>query len=189
MNSFIQWFENLFNMLFATEKIATTITPTVTIVQSTINTPLPNTPVIAPVAVHQTSTSKIDLWCKFTQIREGWYPGSISYINNNPGNLKFHGQPLAINTGLTDGSQFCKFKTYTDGYATLKNMFIADCSGHSTVHPSYETIRQYYQGILEKGIYVNGYAPASDNNDPLSYSDDAAHAMGVPVTTQIKDLL
>lgn len=145
---------------------------------------------VSPVSPQSaTEPSKIDLWCQYAQKREGWFPGSPSYINNNPGNLKYHGQSLALNTGPRDGSEFCKFKTYQDGYNSLRDMFIMDCSGKSSVHPATETILEYYQGILEHGIYVNGYAPKSDNNDPISYSQGAADEMGVPVSTQIKDLI
>lgn len=155
------------------------------VIQKTTVSPQ-NAPISTPIVPKQ---DKLDLWCAYAQKREGWFPGSDSYENNNPGNLKYLGQTLAINTGPKNGSVFCKFKTYADGYKTLYDMFLADCTGKSSVHPMTETILEYYQGIIEHGIYVNGYAPASDNNDPVSYANDAAEAMGVPVTTQIKDLI
>lgn len=158
------------------------------VTQTTI--PMVNSTVAPQNTQNSTTTEdRIDLWCAYAQLREGWFPGSLSYVNNNPGNLKFVGQPLALNTGPKDGSELCKFANYGDGYKTLYDMFLDDCSGKSEVHPATETVTEYYQGIMVKGVYVNGYAPSSDNNDPISYAAGAAGAMNVSTNTQLKDLL
>lgn len=184
----LEWLESLWSAIMGNMEEDKTIMPTQGL--TPVTTPTASVaPVQSTSTVTGTNTSKLDLWCAYAQKREGWFPGSTSYKNNNPGNLKYHGQSLAINTGPKDGSEFCVFKTYIDGYKTLYNMFLADCSGQSTVHPETETIVQYYQGILKNGVYVNGYAPADDKNDPLSYANGAAEAMAVNPDTQIKDLI
>jgi len=56
--------------------------------------------------------SKLDLFCEAIKEHEGWYPGSRSYRNKNPGNIKYIGQKRAVGQ---DSGGFCIFETYTDG--------------------------------------------------------------------------
>lgn len=73
------------------------------------------------------------------------YPqGSLSFRNNNPGNLTYAGQPGAV---LGDGGRFARFATYEDGAAALANQVKLDASRGLTL-----------EGFLHK------FAPASENN-------------------------
>ena len=54
------------------------------------------------------------------QAREGYFPGSAAYDNNNPGNIKwgdFAASVGGVDSGrkATDGGSFAKFATYEDG--------------------------------------------------------------------------
>ena len=54
------------------------------------------------------------------QAREGYFPGSAAYDNNNPGNIKwgdFAASVGGVDSGrkATDGGSFAKFSTYEDG--------------------------------------------------------------------------
>lgn len=131
-----------------------------------------------------TSKSKIDVWCEAIKEKEGWHPpgshyypaGSRSFRNNNPGNLRYVGQAKA--TGQ-DYSGFCIFKTYEDGYMSLRKMLVNACTGHSKVYNPEMTLYEFY----------NKYAPSNDGNDPNNYAEFVASKLGVEPSIKIKELL
>jgi hypothetical protein len=89
---------------------------------------------------------------------EGYYPGSLAYRNNNPGNLMYVGQP-----GATQGANgLAVFSSYDAGYQALLNQINLDASRG-------ETISQF----------TAKYAPASAGNDPTSYANTIASAAGL----------
>jgi hypothetical protein len=95
---------------------------------------------------------------------EGWFPGSVAYTNNNPGNLIYAGQP-----GATLGPNgFAVFPTYDAGEQALLNQLNLDQSRGLTI--SQEMAK---------------WAPAGQgSNDPVSYANQVAAALGVsPDTT------
>jgi hypothetical protein len=102
------------------------------------------------------------------QQTEGWFPGSISYRLNNPGNLLYAGQPGATPHPITTSNGvvhvFAEFPTYEAGYAALDRQVALDASRG-------ETIAQFTKKI----------APASDANDPTSYAAILARAAGLSV--------
>lgn len=108
---------------------------------------------------------------------EGWYPGSRSYRNNNPGNIRGGAWKLCIGH---DDKGFCKFKNYSDGYLTLATLVKNAASGKSSVYKPTDTLIDFFAR----------YAPASDNNNVEHYADVVAQAMGVdPDTWQIRQLI
>lgn len=122
-------------------------------------------------------TSKVDDWCHAIQQFEGWFPGSTSYKNNNPGNLKYVGQRLAIDK---DSRGFCIFLNYNDGYTELRNMLTNAATGRlAPLYRADMTVLEFYMK----------YAPPSDNNPTNAYASFVAKALGVTVDTPIKKLL
>lgn len=120
--------------------------------------------------------SKLDAWCMATQRHEGYYPGSTSYRNNNPGNLRYVGQ---ANTTGRDIRNFAIFSTYADGYQALKMMLVNACTGKSQVYNPTDTLYQFYAK----------YAPDSDGNNSRQYADTVALAIGVSPTVSISSLI
>lgn len=120
--------------------------------------------------------SKLSAWADAIQIHEGWFPGSRSYRNNNPGNLRYVGQKRAIGK---DSGNFCIFKTYADGRLTLEEMLTNAATGKSSVYNPEMTLLDFF----------SKYAPSADNNNPAAYAADVAKRIGVPVETQIKNLV
>ena len=59
---------------------------------------------------------------------EGWYEGSRSFRNNNPGNLKYAGQ-----TGSTgqDAGGFAVFPNYETGFAALERQIELSLLGYA----------------------------------------------------------
>jgi hypothetical protein len=102
------------------------------------------------------------------QTVEGYYPGSVAYVNNNPGNLKYVGQ-----AGATQGANgFAVFDNYNDGYQALLNQISLDASRG-------ETIAQF----------TAKYAPAADNNNPTSYAQTIANAAGLSVNDPLSEAI
>ncbi len=129
------------------------------------------------------NTSKMDLWCLGIQDMEGYiapckqYPkGTRAWKNKNPGNLRFIGQKLAIGH---DDKNFCIFKTYQDGYDTLKAMLVRASSGGSQTYNPNMTLYQFFAK----------YAPSSDGNYPKHYAEVVAKRIGVSASVQIKNLI
>ena len=118
----------------------------------------------------------LDKFCLAIKEFEGWKPGSKSFRNKNPGNIKFIGQRLAI---AKDAGGFCIFVKYEDGYKTLYTMVYNACAGKSVVYKPTMTILAYFKK----------YAPSSDKNDPDAYAKFVAKKVGLPVDTQIKKLI
>jgi hypothetical protein len=119
----------------------------------------------------------IGLFCLKIQSYEGYYEGSRSFRNLNPGNLKFRqGMLLAIGQ---DSAGFAKFATYKDGFMALTNKIRNACEGKSTVYFPDDTILQFFQK----------YAPAFDNNRPDRYAKYVADGLGVDTSFKIKYLL
>jgi hypothetical protein len=99
---------------------------------------------------------------------EGYYPGSVSYTNNNPGNLKYAGQ-----AGATLGANgFAVFPSYDAGYQALVNQINLDASRGQTI-----------------AQFTSIYAPAADNNNPTSYAQTIANAAGLSVNDPLSEAI
>ena len=125
---------------------------------------------VIPTPAMQTAASAI-------QTQEGFYPGSIAYTDNNPGNLMYAGQP-----GATAGpGGFAVFDSYQDGLQALYNQLnlyatgaCAACGGEPLTIAQMTAI----------------YAPASQaGNNPTVYADNIASALGVDPDTSLADAL
>jgi hypothetical protein len=97
------------------------------------------------------------------QTIEGWFPGSISYRNNNPGNLRPAGQPGCTSVSTASGN-FCSFPSLQAGQQALDNQIALDASRGLTISQ-----------------FAAKYAPAQDSNDPASYAAKIASATGLSV--------
>jgi hypothetical protein len=114
--------------------------------------------------------ASVDLLAAAIQKQEGWYPGSPSYRNNNPGNLIYVGQSGAIGA---DANGFAVFPDYSTGYQALVNQLNLDASRGMTVDQ-----------------LASSWAPAGiPGNDPTLYSSVMAGALGVDPSTGLQDAL
>lgn len=124
----------------------------------------------------QPPANKVDIWCEAIKAFEGWKPGSVSYRNNNPGNIKYVGQKTAIGQ---DSRGFCVFPDYTTGYLELRNMLLRIATRKTN----------YYDPDMSILQWANVYAPSSDGNYPFNYASYVASRYGVGVDTPIKNLI
>jgi hypothetical protein len=119
---------------------------------------------------------KLDDFCLAIQKHEGWFEGSRSWRNRNPGNLRYVGQAKAIGA---DKSNFAIFATYEDGFNTLKGMIKNAVNGLSKVYTPEDTFTDFF----------SKYAPSFDHNDPQNYAQVVAKSLGVGADYKIKDLV
>jgi len=112
---------------------------------------------------------------------EGWYPGSRSYRNNNPGNLKDADGRLipekdwAAGWGAykLDDKNFYVFGTSEQGFAALVHLLQV----RVRQHPEWSILDLFFS-----------YAPPSEN-DTKTYAAFVAKHVGGDVTTKLGDLV
>ena len=104
------------------------------------------------------------------QTFEGWNLGSVSYNNNNPGNLKFANQPFAV---LGDRG-FAHFNTYQHGYNALINLLTNAFMGKSSIYSPTMSLYDFF------AIY-------SEDNQ-AAYAEYVASQLGVDPNTELQDL-
>jgi len=114
----------------------------------------------------------LEEWAEAIKIHEGWYPGSRSYRQNNPGNLRYS----KFQTG-TDGG-FSVFATYDDGFKALVYQLKLAVTGSSAVYKPTMTLLEFFQT----------YAPSSDNNYPETYAAAVAKKLGIKTSDIISDV-
>lgn len=108
------------------------------------------------------------------QNQEGFYPGSPSYQNNNPGNL-IASSWTASQPGYvgSDSNGFAIFDTLADGTAAMNAL-----------------IQNYANNGATIQSMMAAWAPAGQgSNNPNLYAQIVAQAAGVPITTPVADVL
>lgn len=103
------------------------------------------------------SPTAVDALASAIQTHEGYYPGSVAYQNNNPGNLVYAGQP-----GASRGAGgFAVFSSYALGDSALKNQITLDATRGTDANGN---------PITDIADLLNSWAPASDpRNNPAVY--------------------
>lgn len=100
---------------------------------------------------------------------------TLAVQNNNPGDLRFAGQP-----GATQGAGgFAAFPNEATGTSALENDLTAKVTGNTKtgLKPT-STLAQF----------ASTYAPASDGNDPATYAANLAKQLGVTTDTPLSAL-
>ncbi len=123
------------------------------------------------------TSSTVALIASAIQRNEGYYPGSVAYRNNNPGNLR----PLKSGTwpgqdGVANG--YAVFATYADGLAALNSQIQTNIDRGLT-------LTEFFAG--KPGVYA-GYAPAADSNQPRQYAANVASWTGLPLDVPLNQL-
>ena len=115
---------------------------------------------------------------------EGWYPGSRSWRNNNPGNLR-------AGVGMTgmDGG-FAVFPDVATGKQALIHQLTIIANGTSIVYNARaEDLGLVNCGELSILQMCEVYAPSSDNNSPRQYAEFLSKKVGVPVEYKLKQFI
>jgi hypothetical protein len=122
--------------------------------------------------------SLLDKWAEIITNIEGGKPGDRNVRNNNPGNLKYAGQPGAIaqdTQGIPAGQPgFAVFATWEDGWNALLaqlNKFVRDFPSFSILQ-----ITAHYLG--QNAADASNIKVTSQGN-PFTYAAKVAAALGV----------
>lgn len=138
-----------------------------------------------PTMPVQTEPKKIVRWAQAIQRHEGWFVGSRSYRNNNPGNIRspYPGKNSDYTASLgaigVDLGRFCIFPSPDAGFNALCTFLTHAASGKLKSYRPEMTLLEFY------GVY----APSSDNNNPKTYAQAVAQYVGCTIDTPIKQLL
>lgn len=103
------------------------------------------------------------------QKHEGWYPGSLSQRNNNPGNLRLTAYQRKVYGAVPGDRNFARFTSYEAGLQALMDDLRAKINGQSA-HIDYRRNPTFL-------TYVRVYAPSDDGNNPNSYTQSLIHSM------------
>jgi hypothetical protein len=110
--------------------------------------------------------------------------GSLSYRNNNPGNLR----SSVYEAGKRNN--FSYFDTYEDGWKALLHQLRIVANGTSPAYSARaRALGKANSGELTLLEFFQVYAPSEDNNHPETYANYVAKFLNVLPTTQVKTLL
>lgn len=146
----------------------------------------PEKPETTPEAKPEAKKPTIEEWAESIKVYEGWFEGSRSWRNSNPGNLRFVYQFGAIEK---DDKNFAVFDSYASGWNALIRQLqraIHDPSvPPSLLYGPEMTFVEFFAGIPDKYL---GYAPKADGNDPVAYALFVTQRLGVDPQTKIGTL-
>ncbi len=106
---------------------------------------------------------------------EGWFNGSLSQRNNNPGNIKYFGGPKWQGQVGVDNRQFVIFDSYENGRRALIISLRNAATGKSGVYNPDMSFTEFFRV----------YAPSADNNHPEAYAKFVADQLDVSVNDPI----
>lgn len=115
-----------------------------------------------------TGLKSISDWMQAIFVQEGNRPGDRAVRNNNPGNLKFAGQPGAVSG---DGG-FAVFPSLADGFAALNRQLTKWLNESPQL-----TLTQVAAKYLGQTDYLN--PKVTDQGDPFAYANNVAKKLGV----------
>jgi hypothetical protein len=121
----------------------------------------------------------IEQWARAIQKHEGWFNGSRSFRNNNPGNLRYttYTASLGKNKGKDNGN-FIIYVDYETGFSALKQ-FLKDAA---------TDVLRAYRGTMTIYDFYSVYAPSGDGNYPKGYAEAVAADLGVSPKVKISTL-
>lgn len=108
------------------------------------------------------------------QTQEGYYPGSLAYQNNNPGNLVYVGQ-----AGASPGAGgFASYSSYAAGFQGLVNQITLDATRGTDVNGNPTTTLAQF---------LTSFAPPSEN-DTATYISAVSSATGFDPNASLSSL-
>ncbi len=151
------------------------------LVKKQVKTPIttPNTendpkPILdPPVPQEIDSTNLLVKFCQAIQEFEGYYPGSRSFRNCNPGNIKMSSYTKELGAIGADKDNFAIFKIYEDGFNALKQ-FVKDAGS--------DKLKLYHDCTIKSFFEVY-----SDNS--LAYANFVAKKLNVNINEKVGSLI
>jgi len=112
-------------------------------------------------------------WAKAIQQFEGWFEGSLSQKNNNPGNLRAGKGQIGVY------KNFAVFENYEAGFNALLNQLRVSATSNGPSYNSEMTLLEFF----------SVYAPSADNNHPRQYATFVAQKLRVGIDYKINKFI
>lgn len=122
------------------------------------------------------NSSRVPDFARAIQKQEGWFPGSRSYRNKNPGNLKWSGLTKELGAIEKDKDFFCIFPGYVKGFTALCDFLKLACEDKLKPYRQARTLKRFCE------VYAN---PPPNNG----YATGIARDLNIELDTDIKTLL
>lgn len=132
---------------------------------------------IIPIMDTPTKKDLIEEMALYISQYEGG-PKDRNHRNCNPGNIRC----ATIKNGRASGMDkdgFCIFPTWEIGMAALVEKLRNAAMGASKVYFPTDTMMQFFAK----------YSPTNDGNQPSAYCSWVCKKIGIPISTQLKDLI
>lgn len=133
---------------------------------------------LASLEIYMTNQTQIGKMADAIKEHEGYFPGSRSFRNKNPGNLKYTSYTAELGATGKDQDNFCRFASIEQGTKALIQLIRDAKNGLLKAYKPEMTITQFFEV----------FAPTSDRNQPIAYAQDVARKVGVSPDYLIKDL-
>lgn len=115
--------------------------------------------------------TRLEAFCDAIKTYEGWYIGSRSWRNNNPGNLRYS------KFQITEAGGFAKFSNFGMGWLALAWDVLHKCYGKTKTGLGPES--DLYD-------FFRVWAPTQDGNNNIEYTKWVAAKLGIPTSTKLK---
>lgn len=140
--------------------------------------------VLFPVVDSLSISNGLKILMKAHAIQEGFREGTLSYRNNNPGNIVYDSLYKKYGAVKDPGSKFAKFPNLSDGVNCKADYIYRVANGGHKAYPKNVTLLKY----------IETYAPASDNNVPTSYANFivsyfAQNGITIDFNTKLSDII
>lgn len=133
----------------------------------------------------KTDAPGVIAWAKGIQKHEGWYIGSKSYRNLNPGNFRYTPYVKSLGAIGKDETGFAIFPSFDAGFEALLQ-FIRDARANQLVaYRNYAISKGRPRNMCTLADFFHVYAPSSDNNDPDAYVRAVAADIGCAISAPI----
>jgi len=146
--------------------------------------PVPEVPkIVLPNPVpEKPKEQRLIKWAEAIKQHEGWFAGSRSQRNNNPGNFRYTPYIGSLGALKGDKDNYAIFPDYGTGWNALLQ-FLRDAANQLLI--PYRKAPQTLSG------FFSVYAPSTDNNDPDRYAKVVANyiGLGTTVDTNLSSLL
>lgn len=125
-------------------------------------------------------------WAEAIKKHEGWFIGSRSYRNLNPGNFRYTNYIRSLGAIGSDDGNYSIFPTYEKGWQALLQ-FLRDAQANR-LYSYREYARAQGHSVPTLRDFFHVYAPSSDSNDPDHYAKTVASYIGVSVDIPINQI-
>lgn len=139
-------------------------------------------------------------WAEAIKQFEGWKPGSRSFKNHNPGNLRYSAYTASLGAIGKDSGRFCIFEDDRAGFAAL--CIFLDDAANRRLRPYhvFSASNPYHWKLMPEGRngdelpdftledFYQVYAPEGDGNAPSGYARFVADKLGTTPDCPIKEI-